>query len=107
MCACVCVCACVRVCECACVCVCLQRNSLSAADGLYLAIMTIRTLKSRRADDIFGLFCKDVTTPAEHNFVNAPSNAATAAAFIDKMETLLLNSMKHRSRDIPPRFGVL
>ena len=32
-------------------CVCLQRKSLSAAEGLSLAVMTIRTLKSMRADD--------------------------------------------------------
>ena len=35
------------------------------------AAMTIRTLKSNRADDKFALFCKDVTTLAE-NLVNAP-----------------------------------
>ena len=41
--------------------VCLQRKSLSAAEGLSLAVMTIRTLKSMRAADTFALFCKDVT----------------------------------------------
>ena len=34
--------------------------------------MTIRTLKSMRADDNFAMFCKYVTELAEHNLVNAP-----------------------------------
>ena len=54
------------------VCVCLQRKSLSAAEGLSLAVMTIRTLKNMRADDKFALFCKDVTTLTEHHLMNAP-----------------------------------
>ena len=79
-------------------CVCLQRKSLSAAEGLFLAAITIIALKSTRADDKFALLCKDVTTLAEHNLVNAPVLAVTAAAFtgtIMKMETPLLNSMKN------------
>ena len=34
--------------------------------------MTIRTLKSVRADDNFAMFCIDVTALAEHYLVNAP-----------------------------------
>ena len=34
--------------------------------------MTIRTLKSMRADRNFAMFCKDVTALAEPNRVNAP-----------------------------------
>ena len=52
--------------------VCQQRRSLSAAECLPLAAITIRTLKNMRADSKFALFCKDVTTLAEHNIVNAP-----------------------------------
>ena len=49
-------------------CVCPQRKSLSAAEGLSPASITISwTLKSMRADEKFALFCKDV-----HNLVNAP-----------------------------------
>ena len=44
------------------VCMCLQRKSLYAAEGLSLAVMTIRTLNSMKADDKFALFCKDVST---------------------------------------------
>ena len=40
----------------------LQRKSLSAAECISVAVMTIRRLKSKRADDQFALFCKDVTT---------------------------------------------
>ena len=50
---------------------CLQRKSLSVAEDLFLAAITIRTLKSMRAHDTFALFCKDVTTLAEHNLVKA------------------------------------
>ena len=49
----------------------LQSKSLSAAEGLSVAAMAIRILKSKRADDKFALFRKDVTTLAEH-LVNAP-----------------------------------
>ena len=50
----------------------LQIKSLSAAECLSVAAMTIGTLKSMKADDTFALFfCKDVTTLAEH-IVNAP-----------------------------------
>ena len=53
-------------------CVCVQRRSLSAAEGLPLAAITIRTWTSMRADGKFALFCEDVTTLAEHHLVNAP-----------------------------------
>ena len=49
---------------------CLQRKSVSVAEDLSLAAISIRTLKSMRADDKFALFCKYVTTLAEHNLVN-------------------------------------
>ena len=51
---------------------CLQRKLLSAVEGLSLAVIAIRTLESMRADDKFEMFCKDVTTLAENNLVNAP-----------------------------------
>ena len=74
----------------------LQRKSLSAAECLSVAAMTVRTLKSKRADDKFALFCKDVTTLADH-LVNDYSAATAAAAALPgtiymKMETPLLNS---------------
>ena len=60
----------------------LGRNLLQHTDSLsvcvckesrFLAAITIRTMKSTRADDKFALFCKYVTTLAEHNIiVNAP-----------------------------------
>ena len=49
----------------------LQRKSLSAAECLSVAAMPIIPLKSMSADDTFALFCKYVTTLAEH-LVNAP-----------------------------------
>ena len=43
-------------------CVRVQRKSFSEAEGLSLAAITFRTLKSMRANVKFALFCKDVTT---------------------------------------------
>ena len=60
--------------------VCLQRKLFSAAEGQALATMTIRTLKSMRADDKFALFC-----------VYRHDNM--------KMEMPLLNPMKHQIPD--------
>ena len=83
--------------------VCLQRKSLSAAEGQVLAIFksTIRTLKNMRADDKFALFWKYVTTLAEHNLVNAPGlpRRRRLPEHDMKMETPLLDSMKHRTPD--------
>ena len=73
----------------------LQRNSLSVAECLSVAAMTVRTLKSKRADDKFALFCKDVTTLADHlvnNYCAATAAAAFTGTIYMKMETPLLNS---------------
>ena len=59
---------------------CLQRNSLSAAEGLSLAAIDHHsTMKSTIPDDKCALFCKDVTTLAEHNLVKGSSTAKAAA----------------------------
>ena len=80
---------------------CLQRKSLSAAEGRSLAVMTIITLKNMRAYDKFALFCKDVTTLAEHNLVNVPvlPRWRRLPEHDMKTETPLLNSMKPQNPD--------
>ena len=52
------------------VCVC-KESRFSAAEGLSQATMTIIALTSMRADDKCALFCRDVTSLAEHNLLYA------------------------------------
>ena len=88
-------------CQLGCVGGCLQRKSLAAAEGLSPAVVTIRTLKSMRADDKCALFCKDVTTLTEHNLMDGPvlPRRRRLPEHDMTMETPPLNSMRHRSPD--------